>query len=31
MLIGYYRQPMAWVLEGAVLAFFVYRLYVVSA
>ena len=31
MLIGYYRQPMAWVLEGAVLAFFAYRLYVVSA
>lgn len=31
MLIGYYRQPMAWVLEGAVIAFFAYRLYVVSA
>lgn len=31
MLIGYYKQPMAWVLEGAVLAFFIYRLTVVSA
>ena len=31
MLIGYYKQPMAWVLEGAVIAFFAYRLYVISA
>jgi membrane-bound metal-dependent hydrolase YbcI (DUF457 family) len=31
MLIGYYKQPMAWVLEGLVLAFFIYRLTVVSA
>ncbi len=23
---GYYRQPMAWVLEGAVLVFFVWRM-----
>ena len=29
MLIGYYKQPMAWVLEGAVFAFFIYRLTVV--
>lgn len=27
MLRGYYRQPMSWVLEGAVVAFFVYRLF----
>lgn len=26
MLIGYYRQPMAWVLEGAVTVFLIYRL-----
>jgi len=31
MLIGYYKQPMAWVLEGLVFAFFIYRLTVVSA
>ncbi len=31
MLIGYYRQPMAWVLELGVFAFFAYRLYVVYA
>ena len=31
MLIGYYKQPMAWVLEGLVLAFFIYRLTVVLA
>jgi membrane-bound metal-dependent hydrolase YbcI (DUF457 family) len=31
MLIGYYKQPMAWVLEGLVLAFFIYRLTVVMA
>lgn len=30
MLTGYYRQPMSWVLEGAVLAFFLYRLYVIN-
>ncbi len=24
---GYYRQPMSWVLEGAVIAFFSYRLH----
>ncbi|MCH9015231.1 MAG: metal-dependent hydrolase [Gemmatimonadetes bacterium] len=28
---GYYRQPMAWVLEGAVLAFFTWRATVVFA
>jgi len=27
MYIGYYKQPMAWVLEIAVTAFFVYRLF----
>lgn len=27
MYFGYYRQPMSWVLEGAVLAFFIFRLY----
>jgi membrane-bound metal-dependent hydrolase YbcI (DUF457 family) len=27
MLIGYYKQPMAWVVEGAVLVFLVYRLF----
>lgn len=27
MLVGYYRQPMSWVLEGAVILFFGYRLY----
>ena len=27
MLVGYYRQPMSWVLEGAVTLFFGYRLY----
>lgn len=26
MLIGYYKQPMAWVLEGAVTTFLIYRL-----
>jgi membrane-bound metal-dependent hydrolase YbcI (DUF457 family) len=26
MYLGYYRQPRAWVLEGAVVAFLVYRL-----
>jgi membrane-bound metal-dependent hydrolase YbcI (DUF457 family) len=31
MYLGYYRQPMAWVLEGLVLAFFVYRLSTLSA
>jgi membrane-bound metal-dependent hydrolase YbcI (DUF457 family) len=29
MLIGYYKQPMAWVLETLVFAFFIYRLTVV--
>lgn len=29
MFIGYYKQPMSWVLEGAVTLFFVYRLSVV--
>ena len=27
MLVGYYKQPMAWVLEGAVTAFLVYRFF----
>ena len=27
MWLGYYRQPMAWVLEGGVTAFFIYRLF----
>jgi membrane-bound metal-dependent hydrolase YbcI (DUF457 family) len=27
MYLGYYRQPMSWVLEGAVVLFFGYRLY----
>lgn len=31
MFTGYYKQPMSWVLEGAVGVFFVYRLYVISA
>lgn len=31
MYLGYYRQPMAWVLEGAVVAFFGYRLYQIYA
>lgn len=26
MYLGYYRQPMSWVLEGAVIAFFAYRM-----
>ncbi|MBI3983128.1 MAG: metal-dependent hydrolase [Gemmatimonadetes bacterium] len=26
MYLGYYRQPMSWVLEGGVTAFFIYRL-----
>jgi hypothetical protein len=26
MFIGYYKQPMSWVLEGGVTVFFVYRL-----
>ena len=26
MYTGYYRQPMSWVLEGATLAFFGYRM-----
>lgn len=30
MFVGYYRQPMAWVLEGAVAAFLVYRLIVID-
>ena len=30
MYIGYYKQPMAWVLEGAVTAFFIYRLFVIG-
>jgi len=30
MYIGYYKQPMAWVLEGAVIAFLVYRLFVIG-
>jgi hypothetical protein len=29
MLIGYYKQPMSWVLEGAVTIFFIYQLSVV--
>ena len=31
MYLGYYRQPMAWVLEGTVLAFFVFRLHGIYA
>jgi len=31
MLIGYYKQSMAWVLEGIVVAFFIYRLTVIYA
>ncbi|MFQ5704305.1 MAG: metal-dependent hydrolase [Gemmatimonadales bacterium] len=27
MYIGYYKQPMSWVLEGGVIVFFIYRLY----
>ena len=27
MFIGYYKQPMSWILEGAVIVFFVYRLF----
>ena len=30
MYIGYYKQPMAWILEGAVIVFFVYRLFVIG-
>lgn len=30
MLTGYYRQPMSWLLEGTVIAFFLYRLSVVT-
>lgn len=30
MFIGYYRQPMAWVLEGSAVAFFAYRLCLVT-
>lgn len=30
MYLGYYRQPMAWVLEGAAVLFFVFRLYQIS-
>ena len=31
MYTGYYRQPMSWVLEGTVLLFLAYRLYVLYA
>jgi hypothetical protein len=31
MYLGYYRQPMSWVLEGAVVLFFGYRLYTLYA
>lgn len=31
MYVGYYRQPMSWVLEGAVVAFLVYRLVHIGA
>jgi membrane-bound metal-dependent hydrolase YbcI (DUF457 family) len=31
MYLGYYRQPMAWVLEGGVVAFLVFRLHGLSA
>ena len=27
MLFGYYKQPMSWVVEGAVTIFFIYRLF----
>lgn len=30
MYIGYYRQPMSWVLESAVIVFFVYRLFAIG-
>lgn len=30
MYMGYYKQPMSWVLEGAVILFFAYRLVVIS-
>jgi membrane-bound metal-dependent hydrolase YbcI (DUF457 family) len=31
MYAGYYRQPASWVLEGGVVAFFVYRLLAIGA
>lgn len=31
MYLGYYRQPMSWVLEGTVVAFFVFRMYQIGA
>ena len=31
MYTGYYRQPMSWVLEGTVVLFLAYRLYVLYA
>lgn len=31
MYVGYYRQPMAWVLEGGVVIFFIWRLYQIGA
>ena len=30
MYMGYYRQPMSWVLEGSVTVFFIYRLVQIS-
>jgi len=30
MYLGYYRQPMSWVLEGAVVAFLAYRLFAIG-
>ncbi len=30
MYTGYYKQPIPWVLEGAVLMFFLYRLYTIG-
>jgi len=29
MFIGYYRQPMSWVLEGSITLFFIYRMSVI--
>lgn len=30
MFVGYYKQPMAWVLEGGVIVFLVYRLFAIG-
>jgi len=31
MFADYYKQPMSWILEGPVVAFFLYRLYILGA